>query len=278
MAQDQRFSAAPETLVNARLLSHTLVQWPSLAARANLPARADDSHSALHYSREHHALLCQPLGDDGQYQLGFDFTGCEMLWVIDGQADRTLAIRGLNDAQIGHWCEDHLANHGLKPAAAAEMPYELEPQDLTQLMSEDRASEVACLGAWFAWMHEGLEQLGARHGPSAVIPPSVRCWPHHFDIATLFTLDEGDTDSARSVGTGLSPGDDSYAQPYLYCTPWPAPAALTAAPGPWDWNTEEFTALVCPVSRVDATTDRQSLLEAAFSAAVGLLNGAPLSR
>ena len=54
----------------------------------------------------------------------------------------------------------------------------------------------------------------------------MRLWPHHFDIATLWTLDAGvDAEEARSVGMGLSPGDGTYAQPYWYVTPWPYPQA-----------------------------------------------------
>jgi len=61
--------------------------------------------------------------------------------------------------------------------------------------------------------------------PTAGLPGAspVRCWPHHFDIATLVSLDAGGGEHARSIGVGLSPGDASYAEPYFYVTPWPYP-------------------------------------------------------
>ena len=53
----------------------------------------------------------------------------------------------------------------------------------------------------------------------------IRIWPHHFDIATLATFDGPDVDpeAARSLGFGLSPGDDVIPEPYWYLLPWPVP-------------------------------------------------------
>ena len=112
-----------------------------------------------------------------------------------------------------------------------------------------------------------MSEFGAR----AVAAPTVRCWPHHFDLATLFALEAGDPETARSVGVGLSPGDGSYAEPYFYCTPWPAPENLPEPPGPLHWHTQGFTSLVCPASRVDVSTDLGDVLSAAVTLAARTL-------
>ena len=58
-------------------------------------------------------------------------------------------------------------------------------------------------------------------------PP--RCWPHHFDLATLITLITLITLPAlrdavtRTIGVGVSPGDASYPEPYVYVGPYPKP-------------------------------------------------------
>jgi hypothetical protein len=81
----------------------------------------------------------------------------------------------------------------------------------------------------------------------------VRGWPHHFDLAALHVLDpEKDPEEARSVGAGLSPGDESYAEPYFYVSPWPAPepAALPALPGGAHWHTDGFTSAVLSSSAI----------------------------
>jgi hypothetical protein len=46
----------------------------------------------------------------------------------------------------------------------------------------------------------------------------VRCWPHHFDIATLHDLGGG-----KSIGIGLAPGDQNL-------WPYPDPSNSQAAP------------------------------------------------
>jgi len=76
----------------------------------------------------------------------------------------------------------------------------------------------------------------------------VKCWPHHFDIATLITLtDTGDPETSSSIGVGLSPGDESYQEPYFYITPWPYPD-LNVIRLPklsvGHWHTEGFVAAI----------------------------------
>jgi len=82
----------------------------------------------------------------------------------------------------------------------------------------------------------------------------VLCWPHHFDIATLITLDvdEPDPETARSINVGLSPGDESYDEPYFYVTPWPEPREpeKEVLAGGGLWHKEDFTAAVLPASRL----------------------------
>jgi hypothetical protein len=87
----------------------------------------------------------------------------------------------------------------------------------------------------------------------------VRCWPHHFDVATLVELEAGHAESARSIGVGFSPGDESYAQPYWYVSPWPRPdpATLPQAPMPGHWHTQGFTALVATGDDIVKLADRR---------------------
>jgi hypothetical protein len=92
----------------------------------------------------------------------------------------------------------------------------------------------------------------------------VRCWPHHFDIAILVGLEQGDPEHARSIGIGLSPGDDYYAQPYVYACPYPKPdtADLPALPPGGRWHTREFFGAVATASDLLALPDpRKALLQ-----------------
>ncbi|MFL6261578.1 MAG: hypothetical protein ACJ76Y_17930 [Thermoanaerobaculia bacterium] len=73
----------------------------------------------------------------------------------------------------------------------------------------------------------------------------VRCWPHHFDLATLIRLDpEADPETARSIGVGFSPGDSGKPEPYFYVLPWPRPAGDLPALDGGAWNTEGWLGAV----------------------------------
>ena len=116
-----------------------------------------------------------------------------------------------------------------------------------------------------------LKALISQYAPVSLEPVRARCWPHHFDIAALFTLDPSTAADARSVGIGLSMGDASYAEPYLYCNPWPVPTQLSAAAEPLHWHTTDFTSLICPSSRMRRPEDLHTLMVNGFTALRDLL-------
>ena len=74
----------------------------------------------------------------------------------------------------------------------------------------------------------------------------MRCWPHHFDIGTYVQLQAGDSETAKGIGIGMSPGDESYDQPYFYINPWPHmdPSGLPKPPAPGHWHTEGFVGAI----------------------------------
>lgn len=45
----------------------------------------------------------------------------------------------------------------------------------------------------------------------------IHLWPHHFDFSLEWFT--GNTD--EQIGTGISPGDEHYSEPYLYMNPYP---------------------------------------------------------
>jgi hypothetical protein len=62
----------------------------------------------------------------------------------------------------------------------------------------------------------------------------IHLWPHHFD----FSLEWFTGNQDEQIGTGISPGDEQYSNPYLYMNPWPFEEKLTAKSLPIGmWNT-----------------------------------------
>ncbi len=267
MSNAKLLEVPPTSLVLARRLSHAAVQWASRAARANLTARADDGHSNLGWDDTHAALISHTLDGEGRCQLGLRFNEAALIWLAAGEI--TDALTPVTEDQAQAWCDQHLEANGLRPTGRAEMPYTLESVEYGAFAGAQ--AELETLGAWFATAHRLLEGLVEDFGSLALSPPAVRCWPHHFDLATLFVLDDGDPETARSVGVGLSPGDESYAMPYFYCTPWPVPTALPEASENFVWHTEGFTSMVCPADRIDTDTNLQDSLSGAVKLAFDVL-------
>ena len=130
------------------------------------------------------------------------------------------------------------------------------------------APRLAALSVWFAAAAEALGELRQSYRRYTPGPSPVRCWPHHFDIATLVALEEGH--AARSIGIGVSPGDDYYAQPYLYLSPYPKPDTedLPQLPPGGRWHTKDFFGAVATATDILALPEPRTglirIVEAAF--------------
>jgi hypothetical protein len=108
----------------------------------------------------------------------------------------------------------------------------------------------------------------------------VRVWPHHFDIAVLIELGAEDDrpvdpEEARSVGVGMTPGDDSYPDPYWYVTPWPYPAAtgLPKLPPPGAWHTDGWVGAVLGAADLVGAGDERAQATRAASFARAAIAG-----
>lgn len=228
----------------ARQLVHEACQPLSRAARANLPAADDDSHSAFHWTTAAGGVLrTQPMSRTTALAFGFD--PARYVLLVDDVAASTLLLETADRAAAIRWLDDELGRRGLRPSGQAEMPYALP---FTADWSRERqlAPAIAALGRWYAAADAGLRDFVATLPSLTPGPSAITVWPHHFDIATLVRLEAGDPESAPSVGVGFSPGDDNYPLPYLYCSPYPAPDDVHRHDPPpgWRWHTDGFTALV----------------------------------
>jgi hypothetical protein len=252
----------PTALVEARNLAHHALQWATRAARANLQPVPDDSHSALTWDAEHAALLSHPLpAKGGDVRAGLRIARLELIVTRGANVLDAFQYEGKTDAAAGAWVESKLKSLGLKSAGMARPPYAMAEHPL----AAGRPHELAMLGRelgelsrWFGGGAEVLESFRSGLGQMNPGPGPVLCWPHHFDIATLVALESGHPANARSVGVGLSPGDEYYAQPYVYVSPWPRidPAGLPEAPAPGRWHTQDFIGAVAVGEEILGLKDR----------------------
>jgi hypothetical protein len=171
------------------------------------------------------------------------------------------------DAEAGAWIDSKLRGLGLRPAGGTKQPYAVPDHAVARGAAYDTSiagRELGEIARWFAGAADLLDEFKARGKALGAGP--VRCWPHHFDIATVVPV-RGD---AAGVGIGLSPGDEFYAQPYVYISPWPrfdAGGALPPLPAPGHWHTRGFFGAVATGEEILALKNRGPELLAFVSAA-----------
>ena len=259
---DELGKVDPKALWEARLQAHHAVQWVARAACANIAAMPGDTQSNLGWNRDQGALVSHELrGRSATLRIGLAVATMTLIVLRDTTAvmDR-FALNGKRHADAGEWLDHILGAAGLALAGGASLSYAIPAHpvgDGAAYVSGSQRGEFAALANWFACADEMLGAIQAALPQGAASP--VRCWPHHFDIATLWTLGEGDAQTAPSVGMGMCPGDTHFAQPYFYVTPWPRPAPekLPPLPPPGDWHTGEFIGAVLAGDAIIALPDRE---------------------
>jgi len=266
---------APARLNTARDLAHKAVQLVTKAARANLAAAPDDSHSNLGWDGKRGAFRSQPIvGRNGTIVSGFAVSAFELIVIGDGREIATHKLAGVADADAAEWLDIQLADAGLEPTNATTLPYDLpasvERIDTYALDGVGEALEV--LASWYTLADEVLEASAEKLNDVHPGPSAVRCWPHHFDIATYISLEDGDFETARGIGIGMSPGDDTYGEPYFYINPWPhlSPDALPQLPAPGHWHTQGFVGAIATASEVLSLSDIDKDLPRFADAAVAI--------
>ncbi len=249
----------PTALAAARALAHRAVQWPARAARANLDPAPDDSHSSFAWDPDMAALLSQPL--EGGVRVGLHVAVLELAFT-KGSRSEVFALAGKPDTEVGGWLDGKLVAEGLQPASGTKLPYEMPSTLFARAANE--GPRLAALGVWFAAGAELLEELRKKYQRCKPGPTPVRCWPHHFDIALLVQVDD-----TRSIGIGLSPGDNYYAQPYFYLSPYPRPNTdnLPSLPPGGRWHTKDFFGAVAPATDLLALPDPRAGLDKIVDAA-----------
>jgi len=262
----------PAALVAVRNLAHHAAQWPARAARANLGAVPDDSHSAFTWDASHAALVSGVLpAKGGGVRVGIRMARLELIVTSGDSVLDAFQFDARTDAAAGAWLDSKLHALGLKPAGGVTLPYSLpahptggRPYELGML-----GRELGELSRWFGGPAEMLEEFAGKLAGLRPGPGPLLCWPHHFDMATLVRLDSEAGETARSVGVGISPGDEFYAQPYVYVSPSPRfdggnPPAL---PPPGHWHTEGFFGAVATGEEILAMKDRRKALLAFITGA-----------
>ena len=244
-------SLSPDALVPARLAQHFAAQPLAAAAYALLPMTDDHSHATLEWDAERWRYLGRPLGSSGRAFLDLSELRIGLLDEAGGEA--------VSIALAGKTLDDGFAAFA---SALRERGADV-PADGLRLPEWDLPESGLTAGEPFPEPDEAFVELARwNHFASAALRAIAReelegapllLWAHHFDTAALQSFPATEAaPSGRFLGAGFSPGDGSYAEPYFYVSPWPAPApdALPALTSGAHWHTEGFTSAVLTASAI----------------------------
>jgi hypothetical protein len=230
-------------LADARIQLHWAVQVVSSLADRRLPPAADDSHTSMEWRAG--AL---------HGQAGLALRVAEL--ALERGAE-VYPLRGRTLREAFSWAE-----------AGAPRDYDMPAHALQDGAAFDAdAGALAELALWYGAADTWLRELAA--GQAAALP--VRCWPHHFDLASISYPDGTPGRDARQIGFGLSPGDGYHEAPYWYLTPYPVAAGARFAEldGGGVWQPSGFTGAVLVGVRDEPAV--RAFFASAFAAARALL-------
>lgn len=240
-------TVAPDALADARLQLHWALQLPASLAGV-VPEQPHYAHHSFAWWPALHMWVSHPLPGTPPVRAALRPADLS-LHVLQGEASlNDLALHGQTHAEALAWLRNALQPFLTGNAAPLTPPdHEMPAHPVGQgaAYNAEDAPAFEEMRRWYANGHGALTVLrpGLQH------PSPIQCWPHHFDIAVLSTLDPAaDPEQARSIGVGLSPGDGNYPEPYWHVYPWPYPdaAALPAWTGPGHWHTQGWIGAVYP--------------------------------
>jgi hypothetical protein len=247
----------PADLLHTRLTLHHAAQLLSSFGQAMLTPIEDDSHRSMTWHAESQSFTTDATDDGLTARLSVRTFTLEV-W-RDGEQLRALELTGRSPSHALSWLGNEVS--GARDASVGRMAwpeYDLPAQPGGQdAPFEPDAASLNEFAAWYGNTESALRDVFGDVAEAA----AIRCWPHHFDLATLLTYPAAEPDGeAAYVGIGFSPGDDAIPDPYYYVngSPFPAPEKLPELAGPGEWHTEGWVGAVLRAGEIVSSGSAQA--------------------
>lgn len=240
-----------EDLAIARRLSHQAVQLTSITGRCLNPKDPGDKTAALTWLASKN-LLAGSRWSGNRHRAAFSFSNLELY--ILGDEDNIISNYSLNRNTYDDafkWLTEQVKKAGYDGAKLSkQLPYEIPhyiyaDNSPFEIINKDALTE---LESYYANVDFILKEIDTKNNFSEIL-----CWPHHFDIAASVTVEENpDLEKSKSIGVGMSPGDESYNEPYFYVSPWPYPVETNNLPklDAGKWHKERWFGAVLTSSEI----------------------------
>jgi hypothetical protein len=262
----------PRALVATRETLHHAAQLLALAGASFIPAREDDSHTSMTWLVAYAALATQPIAARASFRFGLRVPDLTLFTLDDEtrQAGTFFSLHGARRTDALTWMKARVAEAGLDASRLrATMHFTIGPHPTDtggafQAVRDELEEVARWLGNASALLEECRASM-AGAGPT-------RCWPHHFDIATLVRPSRPGL--VQTIGIGLSPGDVESKEPYFYVSPYPRPALVPAPLSTGTWHTDSWWGAALEATEIVRATgaeQQQSLVQGFVTEAVSRL-------
>jgi hypothetical protein len=239
-------SVAPVDLTDATLELHWAAQFLASAGQTFAEPSPDDSHRAMSWSPKLTALVSAPFA--GAYPFRAALRPSDLTLLLVDRADNVLGahpLSGTSRDEGYEWMSLGMATYlGGAPPVVGRPDYDMPDHPIQHGARFSPPSEsLITLEALYDTAASTLGDIVSQRDDAS----GVLCWPHHFDMATLITLERGDDGApTKTVGVGMAPMGGGFAHWYWYVTPWPYPdASALPALGPrGTWHTEGWTGAI----------------------------------
>jgi hypothetical protein len=168
------------------------------------------------------AALFSRRATGGDVRVGLRLAGLAVIILRGAAVLDTFELAGRRDSMVGVWLDSALRALGLKPATSATLPYTIPSNAVARGSPYSFSGEAEAFDELARWFGAAAEVLGDFNTTIASAYPNtspIVSWPHHFDIAMVVSFDADTAQSARSIGIGVSPGDEFYDQPTSISVP-----------------------------------------------------------
>lgn len=214
-----------DELVRTREQLHQASQLVSAVPRSFLNYDVSDSNASLIWDSDHRVLVSEKIRIDGSaYQSGLIIRDFSLILIKDDRVLNKLSLEGKSYQQGNEWLAAALQKCAFESdKLSLKLPYVIP-------IYETISGKPFCSGKTevllqFEKLFDNANRTFHAFLNDFENASEVRCWPHHFDLGSLLAIsidDEGNL--KKSVGIGMSPGDEMISQPYYYVNSWPSPS------------------------------------------------------
>ena len=198
-------AVAPDNLANATLELHWATQFIAATGQSFAEPRGDDSHRSMTWHAARREFVGESFG--GAYPFRVGLRPADLTLQLLDRTDEPLGSLPLGGKTVEEgyeWLMSGLANYlgRLPEIGRPEFALPSHPVQDGASFSEDQQEELAALDGLYESAAALLGEIAEGHESAS----EVRCWPHHFDIATLVTVERGeDAEASKTIGIGMAP-------------------------------------------------------------------------